>query len=85
MSFGLGTGMIGLCVLGLGLIGHLTPVPVFTLLVLGTLITLQSTRELFGRVKIVFRSATSNQESRLLILLGLGVLSVFILRAQPLP
>jgi hypothetical protein len=79
----LGTGVIGLCVLFLGLLGMLRPWPVMALLVLSLALARQSFARLY---KIIHESrATLTRETTVVVLLYTALIVLLILRAATPP
>ena len=84
-SFFLGTGTVGLSVLGLGLMGLLRPWPVAALIALYVVLTAGGMPELYRIIKGGFRAATLSTETRIVTSLFLCFLAILFFRAATPP
>jgi len=84
-SFFLGTGTVGVSVLGLGLLGLLRPWPIATLIALYVLATASGMPELYRIIKGGFRATTLSTETKIVTTLFLCLLAILFLRAATPP
>src|SRR6266498_516092 len=84
-SFFLGTGVVGLSVLCLGLLGLLRPWPVGLLLAFYTAMTVRGVPPIYKAIKKGLRATTLTRESRVVAALFLCLLAILILRTTTTP
>jgi len=84
-SFFLGTGVVGLSVLCLGLLGLLRPWPVGLLLAFYTAMTVRGVPPIYKAIKKGLRATTLTRESRVVAALFLCLLAILILRTTTPP
>jgi 4-amino-4-deoxy-L-arabinose transferase-like glycosyltransferase len=84
-SFFLGTGVVGLIVLLVGLLGHLSPGVIVTILGFCWILTMQDAPELYRTVRRGIRAALATRESTILFSLFAGLVVLLLLRAATPP
>lgn len=85
ISLFLGTGVYGLAVLGLGLLGRLRPVPVLLTSLLSLILCRHELRVVYDLIRESFTRAVSTQEGKLVISLFACFLLLLLLRAATPP
>jgi 4-amino-4-deoxy-L-arabinose transferase-like glycosyltransferase len=81
----LGTGAVGLAVLGLGLAGLLTPLPIILLLAILTAASSKAWRRLVELPRNIFAFAESSNSHQVIVLLFCGLLALLLTRAAVPP
>lgn len=80
-SIMLGTGAVGLAILGLGLTGLLTPLPVISLLAVLAAVSFKAVHRLVELPRNIFAFAESSHSHQVIVLLFCGLLALLLTRA----